>query len=311
LGATVSIPVAPGLPSPRDPRPLVRPRPEEAIRAEQLTDVVTHHGEGICWDPALSRLRLVDVFEGDLLTIDGALLESRLHVGDVVGAWRPRRNGGVVVAADDRFLLLDPAGGVEWTSPSLFGPGRRMNDGGCDRQGRFYCGSMSLDAQPGQGILWRLDANRTVSPAMTDLTIPNGLVWSVDGTRAFHVDTPRGSIDVLEHDGDAGTLADRRPVARVSGGHPDGMAQDAHEGLWVALWGGSAVHRYSLDGDLTAVVEVDAAQVSSCAFGGPGDTHLYITTSRQGLGDSEDPAAGAVFCIDVDVEGAPVAAFGW
>ncbi|WP_241005266.1 SMP-30/gluconolactonase/LRE family protein [Nocardioides sp. zg-1228] len=285
------------------------PVPEEAIRAAQLTDVVTHHGEGICWDPALSRLRLVDVSEGDLLTLDGERLESRLDVGAVVGAWRPRTNGGVVVATDDRFVLLDPTGALEWTSPSLFGPGRRMNDGGCDRQGRFYCGSMDVHAMPGQGTLWRLDPDRTVSPAITDLTIPNGLVWSVDGTRAFHVDTPRGSIDVLEHDGDTGALANRRPVAHVSGGDPDGMAQDAHGGLWVALWGGSAVHRYSLDGTLTAVVEVDAVQVSSCAFGGPGDTHLYITTSRQGLGESEDPAAGAVFCVDVAVEGAPVAAF--
>lgn len=292
-------------------RPSVRPtREEEAIRAEQLTDVITHHGEGISWDPALSRLRLVDVLAGDLLTLDGGLLESRLDVGAVVGAWRPRVGGGVVVAADDRFLLLDPDGGVEWASPSLFGPGHRMNDGGCDRQGRFYCGSMHEDALPGQGTLWRLDVDRAVAVALTDLTIPNGLVWSVDGRRAFHVDTPRGSIDALEHDGDTGDLAHRRPVAHVSGGHPDGLAQDADGGLWVALWSGSAVHRYSLDGTLTATVEVDAAQVSSCAFGGPGDTHLYITTSRQGLGDSEDPAAGAVFWVDVGVEGAPVAAFG-
>ena len=149
-----------------------------------------------------------------------------------------------------------------------------------------------------------------VSPALTDLTIPNGLVWSGDGSQAFHVDTPRGSIDVLAYDGDAGTLTNRRLVARVSGGHPDGMALDADDGLWVALWGGSAVHRYSTDGSLTAIVEVDAAQVSSCSFGGPGDTRLYITTSRQGLSGSEDPRAGAVFCVDVDVEGAPVAAFG-
>ncbi len=227
-----------------------------------------------------------------------------------MGAWRPRTNGGVVVAADDRFLLLDPDGVVEWTSPSLFGPGRRMNDGGCDRQGRFYCGSMGDDASPGQGTLWRLDPDRTVSSALTDLTIPNGLVFPVVGGRAFHVDTPRGSVDVWDHDGATGALEHRRPVARVSGGDPDGMAQDAHDGLWVALWGGSAVHRYSMDGTLTQVVEVDAAQVSSCAFGGPGDTHLYITTSRQGLGESEDPAAGAVFCVDVGVEGAPVAAYG-
>lgn len=287
----------------------MRPK-EHAIRAEQLTDVVTHHGEGICWDPALARLRLVDVFAGDLLTLDGGRVESRLSVGSVVGAWRPRTEGGVVVAVDDRFVLLDREGGVEWTSSALLGPGHRMNDGGCDRQGRFFCGSMSSDALPGQGTLWRLDPDRTVSPALTDLTIPNGLVWSADGSRAFHVDTPRGSIDVLEHDEDTGALARRRPVVRVSQGHPDGMAQDARDGLWVALWGGSAVHRYSLDGDLTAVVEVDAAQVSSCAFGDVGDTHLYITTSRQGLDDVEDPAAGAVFCVDVGVAGAPVAAFG-
>lgn len=295
------------------PAPSTRGPPEdqeEAIRAEQLTDVVTHHGEGICWDPALARLRLVDVFAGDLLTLDGGRVESRLGVGSVVGAWRPRTTGGVVVAVDDRFVLLDAAGEVEWTSSPLLGPGHRMNDGGCDREGRFYCGSMSADALPGQGTLWRLDPDRTISPALRDLTIPNGLVWSADGSRAFHIDTPRGSIDVLEHDRDTGVLARRRPAVHVSQGHPDGMAQDAHDGLWVALWGGSAVHRYSLDGDLTEIVEVGAAQVSSCAFGGPGDTHLYITTSRQGLDGSEDPAAGAVFCVDVGVEGSSVAAFG-
>jgi len=264
----------------------------------------------MCWDPGLSRIRLVDVFEGDVLTIDGEDVESRLSVGSVVGAWRPRSTGGTAVATDAHFLLLDSDGDVEWTSPALFGSGQRMNDGGCDRQGRFYCGSMSLDALPGQGTLWRLDRDRQVSPALTDLTIPNGLVWSGDGSQAFHVDTPRGSIDVLAYDADAGTLTNRRLVARVSGGHPDGIALDADDGLWVALWGGSAVHRYSTDGSLTAIVEVDAAQVSSCSFGGPGDTHLYITTSRQGLSGSEDPRAGAVFCVDVDVEGAPVAAFG-
>lgn len=287
---------------------VARPSPgRDAIRAHQLTTVITHHGEGICWDPGLSRIRLVDVFEGDLLTLAGEDVETRLSVGSVVGAWRPRGTGGTAVATDAHFLLLDADDGVEWTSPALFGPGQRMNDGGCDRQGRFYCGSMSLDAGPGQGILWRLDLDREISPALRDLTIPNGLVWSGDGTQAFHVDTPRGSIDVLAYDGAAGTMADRRPVARVSGGHPDGMALDVDDGLWVALWGGSAVHRYSLDGHLTAVVEVDAAQVSSCAFGGPGDTDLYITTSRQGLRGSEDPAAGAVFCVDVGVEGALVA----
>lgn len=280
------------------------------IEAHQLTDVVTHHGEGACWDPGPARLRVVDVFAGELVTLDGGEVESRLRVGSVVGAWRPRRAGGTVVAADDHVLLLDADGRLEWTSPALLGPGRRVNDGGCDRQGRFYVGSMGLDAARGAGALWRLDLDRSTSPALVDLTIPNGLVWSLDGDLAFHVDTPRGSVDVLTYDCATGAFGERRAAARVSGGHPDGMAMDTEGGLWVALWGGSAVHRYAADGSLTAVVEVDAAQVSSCAFGGPGDTHLFVTTSRQGLGDHEDPRAGAVFCADVGVVGAPVAAYG-
>lgn len=279
------------------------------MRAQQLTDVITHHGEGVCWDPHEARMRLVDVFEGDLLTLHGERLEARHNVGSVIGAWRPRSTGGVAVATDAHVVLLDADGGVEWTSPTLFGGRSRMNDGGCDRQGRFYFGSMGDHAEPGAGALWRLGADREVSLAMDDLTIPNGLVWSPDGSRAFHIDTPRGSIDVLEYDGAAGTFTDRRPLAHVAGGHPDGMAMDADQGLWVALWGGSAVHRYSLDGELTAVIEVDAAQVSSCAFGGPGDTHLYISTSRQGLDSGEDPHAGAVFTVDVGMGGAPVATF--
>nr|WP_281363231.1 SMP-30/gluconolactonase/LRE family protein [Nocardioides perillae] len=293
---------------------------EVAIDAHQLTDVVTHHGEGICWDPVAARLRLVDVFAGDLLTLGkgnsngngngNGDVASRWHVGAVVGAWRPRTGGGVVVAVDAGFRLLDATGRVEWASSAVLGPGLRWNDGGCDRDGRFWCGSMDVEARAGRGTLWRLDPDREVAPTLTHLTVPNGLVWSVDGSRAFHVDTPRGTVDVLAHDRGAGTLSGRRPLARVSGGHPDGMALDADGGLWVALWGGAAVHRYAADGRLTAVVEVDAVQVSSCSFGGPGDTRLYVTTSRQGLGETEDPRAGAVFVVDVGVEGAPVATCG-
>ena len=279
------------------------------MRAQQLTDVITYHGEGVSWDHHVSRLRLVDVYAGDLLTLDGDRVESRLDVGSVVGAWRPRADGGLAVAADAHFLLLDAEDRVEWTSPDLFGPGHRMNDGGCDRQGRFYCGSMGNEAESGAGVLWRLDPGGEASRALSDLTVPNGLVWSMDGSRAFHIDTPRGSVDVLQHDAGSGTLSERRPLVKVAAGSPDGMAMDAEGGLWVALWGGSAVHRYSPDGELTEVVEVDAVQVSSCAFGGPGDSHLYITTSRQGLDADEDPAAGAVFSVDVGTTGAPVATF--
>ena len=176
-----------------------------------------------------------------------------------------------------------------------------MNDGACDPQGRFYCGSMAYDARPGAGQLWRLDPDRTLHQVLDGLTISNGLVWSLDGASAYHVDTPTGRIDRYAVAG--GRLIDRRTAATVTGGDPDGIALDADGGVWVALWGGSAVHRYDQDGTLTEVVEVGAAQVSSCGFGGESLDRLFITTSRHGLVGGSDPHAGAVFAVDPGVRG--------
>ena len=79
------------------------------------------------------------------------------------------------------------------------------------------------------------------------------------------------------------------------------MALDAEGGVWVALWGGGAIHRYGPDGTLTERITVPARQTTACTFGG---TTLYITTSRDGLGDSAEPGAGAIFTAEVGVRGA-------
>jgi sugar lactone lactonase YvrE len=84
------------------------------------------------------------------------------------------------------------------------------------------------------------------------------------------------------------------------------MALDAEGGVWVALWGGGAVHRYASDGALTERITVPARQTTACAFDG---TTLYITTSRDGLGDEAESGAGAVFAVDAGVEGARPYAF--
>ena len=44
------------------------------------------------------------------------------------------------------------------------------------------------------------------------------------------------------------------------------MTVDAAGDLWVAIYGGGQVHRYSPDGELRQVVTVPAEQTTSCAF---------------------------------------------
>ena len=280
------------------------------MKAEQVTSPLAEHGEGPVWDADAGVLRWVDMLAGDVLTLEPSGAVTRLHVGDVAAAFRPRRDGGMVVAVERGFVVVDADGRVGPVHEAFTDPGVRMNDGGCDPAGRFFCGSMAYDAAAGRGALFRFDPDGTVTRVLDGLTISNGIGWTPDGSRAYYVDTGTGRLDVFDYDLGSATLSGRRPVATVDPerGAPDGLALDAEGGIWVALWQGSAVHRYTADGRLDAVVELPARQVTACAFGGPDRDRLFITTSRQDLADAE-PAAGAVFVADVGVRGAPVATF--
>jgi sugar lactone lactonase YvrE len=186
-----------------------------------------------------------------------------------------------------------------------------MNDGGCDPQGRFYCGTMAYDETPGAGTLYRLDPDLSVHVVLTRVTISNGLQWPADGRHVYYNDTPTGRVDRYDFNPATGTFGDRTNLATLEPdqGAPDGMALDADGGVWVALWGGAAVHRYDATGALTDRIELPARQVTACAFGGPDGTTLFITTSREGLGSAAEPEAGAVFAAETGVRGAPVYTF--
>jgi sugar lactone lactonase YvrE len=227
----------------------------------------------------------------------------------VVAAIRPRTAGGCVVAIEHGFAFQPDLDGtaIQRLEPSIGLPTLRMNEGGCDPDGRFYCGSMGYDAAPHAGALYRLNPDHSVDTVLTGLTISNGLDWSPDGSLAYFVDSATNQIDVFNYEPDRGLTARRRFVAIPADlGQPDGLTVDRHGHIWVALWNGSAVHRYRPDGALDDVVEVPAAQVTACTFGGPDRDELFITTSRAGLPDGQDPLAGALFHLGTGVEGQPV-----
>jgi sugar lactone lactonase YvrE len=142
------------------------------------------------------------------------------------------------------------------------------------------------------------------------LAFSNGLEWSPDGSRAYYNDTFTQRIDVFDYEGGSG-LSGRRPFAEipVEAGGPDGLTVDEEGGVWVALYGGGAVRRYTPEGVLDEVIEVPTKQVTACTFGGQNRTQLFITTSREGLGSGEDPLAGSLFRSAVGVTGLPVREF--
>ncbi|MFY9928915.1 MAG: SMP-30/gluconolactonase/LRE family protein [Streptosporangiaceae bacterium] len=278
------------------------------MKAEQITGPDAGHGEGPVWSASWGGLRWVDMLAGDMLALHDDGTVTRRHLGPVLAAIRPRACGGMVVALDRQFALsgsgedLRPLGEL-WPDTGI-----RFNDGGCDPQGRFYCGSMAHDSAPGAGSLYRLDVDGTVAVVLRGVTVSNGIGWSPDGATAYYIDTLTHRVDAFEYDPER-ELTGRRPLAYIDESLPDGLAVDAEGGVWVALMGGGAVHRYRPDGTLDAKIEVPVRQVTACTFGGPALEQLFITTSRIGLGTGAEAAAGAVFRADVGVTGLPALPF--
>lgn len=259
--------------------------------------------EGPQWDARSERLVWVDILRGRVHEADASGNSHVVHeLGAPVGAVAPRRRGGWVAAMERGFQLFDegwrPDGPLVPASGQR--PGTRFNDGGCDPGGRFWAGTMSYDETPGQGALYRLDADATVTEVLAGVTTSNGLGWSLDGGTMYYVDTGRGSLDVLRHDSRGGTVEDRRTLVSVAEkeGLPDGLAVDAEGHVWLALWDGGCVRRYSPAGDLELVVDLPVTRVTSVAFGGADLTDLFVTTAREGLDAarrSSEPLAGSVF----------------
>ena len=282
-------------------------RSDRPVRAEQLTGPVAYHAEGPVWFP--DGLRWVDMLAGDVLSLGTDGTVRRVHAGKVVAAVRPRQAGGAVLAVERGFALQDADGTVTTLDPVWTDEGIRMNEGGCDPDGRFWCGSMAYDQSPGAASMYRLDPGGTVRRVFGDVTISNGLEWSPDGSLAYYDDTATHRTDVFDYDPDNG-LTGRRPFVEYRDDeNPDGLTVDAEGGVWVALWAGSAVHRYTPDGALDTVVRVPTTHPTACAFAGPELDELWITTSRENLSPDDDPLAGSLFRAEAGVRGLPVREF--
>ncbi|HEX7994643.1 MAG TPA: SMP-30/gluconolactonase/LRE family protein [Streptosporangiaceae bacterium] len=278
------------------------------LEPQKLDVPAAELGEGPCWDGASQSLYWVDIPASRVHRLSAGGVHSSWDVGFPAGAVVPRAGGGLVVAAGNAFLSLDPLTGTVAELAAAPGvPGTRMNDGKCDRAGRFYAGTMAADESPGKGSFYRLDTDLSVTEIYTGIGISNGLGWSPDDRRMYYIDSLTYRVDVLDYDLDTGQMGERKQFVALGSDDmvPDGMATDAEGGLWVAVWGGGVVQRYDADGRLTGVVRVPAANVTSCAFGGPDLDTLYIT-SAAGPGRS----AGALFSCAPGVRGIPAFPFG-
>ncbi len=277
-----------------------------------VIDMHARLGEGPLWDHRAGVVAWVDILAGLVhLTEPVTGVTTSIPAGMEVGAVALGGDDGYLLAVRTGFATFDGTR-VEVLNEVLPGGEHRMNDGALDPAGRFVAGSITND-RSATGALYVRDVDGSVRALFGGVTVSNGLAWSASGDRMYYVDSPLQGIDVMDYDLDEGVVAGRRRLVSIpeADGIPDGMTIDAEGCLWLALWGGAAVRRYSPAGELIGEVELPVSRITSCAFGGPNLDQLFITSAAVGASphDPPRPLDGALFVVELDCTGvlSPVA----
>lgn len=294
------------------------------MQPELILDARADLGEGPSWDASRGLLYWVDIHTGHLHTFDPSEeIDRWVHVGESLGCLAPRpvslQTPGIslVIALNRGFMTfnLPSQRMVFLANPEPHLTGNRFNDGKCDPAGRFLAGTMDDAEKEASGSLYSYSPDGTLKTLLTGVRISNGLTWSPDYQTFYYIDTPTRQVTAFDYDLATGNIANPRPVVNVPPklGWPDGMTSDAEGMLWVALWGGAKLTRWNpATGQLLEAIPVPAMNVTSCVFGGPDLTDLYITSARKGMSAEQQakyPLSGGLFRIRTKMRGMPTFEF--
>ena len=277
-----------------------------ATRVGSQTDLL---GECPLWDERLHCLWWVDIRAPSLRRWDAARQALRTWpMPELVGSIAlTERDGVVLVALRSRLALFDTASEVfETLVDAPLPPDHRFNDGRCDRQGRFWVGTMHHLTRAPEGSLFCLDASGFKEVIQGGLAIPNSLAFSPDGRTMYFADSLQHRIDAFDYEPATGARGAGRALAHIAPpAFPDGSCVDAQGYVWSAQFHNARLVRYAPDGRVDRTLTVPMKRPTCCTFGGNDLGTLYVTGVSHSMSDAEraaDPLAGALFAFDIGRE---------
>ncbi len=259
--------------------------------------------------------------------IEGKKIYEQSLDGRKKNYWEIDRRASLLIPFTQNSLILAVQGGIaefdlekgsmRWLciiEEQL--PANRCNDGAIDSKGRLWVGTMNVSCEPMAGALYCIDDTLQPMLKIPQLSITNGLVWSLDNKTMYHIDSPKFCVQAYAFDEYTGNITPNEIAVKIpeSMGSPDGMCIDEEGMLWVAHWGGFAVRRWNPNnGELLQTITFPVPQVSSCAFVGENLDRLLVTTARENMRPEQltsYPESGNVYLVEgLGIKG--VADFEW
>lgn len=285
---------------------------------ERLTEPAYTVGESPVWHAAEAALYFVDIPARKVVRLDPATGRTDEWVAPEPVACIAFAQDGTLVAGMQTgiFLLSLGKDGTVATSrlgtPGFALPNMRFNDGRCDRQGRFWAGTMHNDmaaAHAVGGLFRYASPGGLTGPVVSGLVVQNGLGFSPAGDRMYLSDshpTVR-AIWCFDYDTDTGMPSNRRLFVDMNlhPGRPDGAAVDEDGCYWSCANDGALLLRFTPEGALDRALELPVKKPSMCAFGGADLDTLFVTSIRPAdpAALEGQPDAGAVFALKPGVKG--------
>lgn len=276
-----------------------------SARLELVADTHNILGEAPMWNPAERALYWVDALAPAIHRWSAADDRvERWQMPELTASLAFRRQGGIVAAMKSGFKLVNLAtGGIDHlTDPEPDHPDNWLNDGKCDRLGRYWCGSVDRNLSHPSGSLYRLDADHRAHRMDTGFIVGNGIAWSPDDSIMYFADSRANRVYQYDFDLGAGTIHDRRVFVSTEDmpARVDGATVDSDGNYWCAHIADWHIACYAADGRLVRRVKVPFRYPTMCSFGGDNLDILFVTSSSQLLGPQErreQPLAGSLLAI--------------
>ncbi|MCB1198828.1 MAG: SMP-30/gluconolactonase/LRE family protein [Deltaproteobacteria bacterium] len=268
-------------------------------------------GEGIQWNIQDQKLYWTDILGHKMYRcrIDGSELEEMSFAKRLCSFAFIKQSEAIFCAFESHCAEIYFGTEIQDNMIHIEMPaGVRLNDGRCDRQGRFWVGSMGEGSLTKDRVGELYLINKGSYQAMLGkIGISNGLSWSIDGKTMYFADSLLGEIYTYAFDTTTGQISDKNLFARVpDGGSPDGSVVDHQNYIWNAQWGISRIARYSPDGKEDCVIALPVSQPSCLCFCGPDLQHVAVTSAWDGLHpDRVTSYDGSVLIFKTDFMGLP------
>jgi sugar lactone lactonase YvrE len=277
------------------------------VTPQVVADYQCINAECPLWHSVERKLYWTDIPQGKLFRYDPATGEStQVYTGTPVGGITMQEDGALLLFKTRGTIERFRNGKVTTIIPEI--PAERdtrFNDAKADLMGRVFSGTMATSTHKGR--LYRLDPDGTIHKLLEGVEISNGVGFSPDRQYMYHTDSDKGEIYRFDYDVTTGKISNQEVLIRIrdTEGVPDGLTVDAAGYIWSARWNGSALYRYTPDGKEVLRIPFPAKKVSSLAFGGDDYTDIYVTTAGGDNRAEEGEGAGAVFHLNLGIQGRP------